>query len=195
MQRRALLASVGVGAITSVSGCLVESGSSDDPDDGTSTPDTDPTSTDIADQPCPPYEVDHGSAVCSHTVDTDSATVYLETDRERTSVANGLPVERITLTLHNESAGELTVDPHGWRIRHDDGSGWEEVPQEVRRDGDRTVEAGGEASWTFLLAVESVQEDPELEPGLYAAGLDVPDPEDPDGRIACIALVRLDAAE
>ena len=196
MQRRALLTSVGAGAIASVGGCLVETGSSDDPDDdGTSTPEADPTSLEIADQPCPPYEMDSAGAVCSHTVDTDAAAVYLETDRERSSFANGLPVDRITLTLHNESAEELSIDPHGWRLRHNDGSGWEEVQPEVRRDGDRTLQPGGEESWTFLLAVESVREEPELEPGLYAAELAVLDPADPDDRVACLALVRFDAAE
>lgn len=136
-KRRALLASVGAGAIASVGGCLVESGSSDDQDDdGAPTGDAVVTSTEIADQPCPPYEVDSAGAVCSHTVDTDAAAVYLETDRERSSIANGLPVDRITLTLHNESAEELSFDPHGWRLRHNDGSGWEEVQPAVRRDGD-----------------------------------------------------------
>lgn len=195
MQRRALLASVGTGAIVGAGGCLVAPWSSDDPDDGTSTGDSVVTSTDIADQPCPPYDVDTGSAVCSHTVDTDEASVYLETDRERGKIANGIPTELITLTLHNESPEDLAVDPHGWRIRHNDGSGWEDVPREVRREDDLTVEAGGEASWTFLLAYESVQADPELEPGLYAAELAVPDPGDTDDRVACIALVRLDANE
>lgn len=196
MQRRALLASVGAGAIVGVSGCLVESGTSDDPEDGdTPTDRTDTTSTDIADQPCPPYEIDRARTVCSHTVDTDSAAVYLEADRDRSTIANGIPVERIPLTLHNRSSEELAFDPHSWRIRYNDGSGWEEIQPAVRRDGDRSLQPGGEESWTFLLAVESVQEGPELDPGLYAAEIDVPDPESPDDRIACIALVRLDAAE
>ncbi|ADD06784.1 uncharacterized protein Nmag_3234 [Natrialba magadii ATCC 43099] len=198
MHRRRVLAHVGTGTVIGTVGCLSvplptgDSGqSSDSPEsrDG-----ADSQIPDIRTQPCPPSETDRESAVCSHTVDPDSATVSLESRPKRSTVADGVPETEISLTLRNDSASELTFNPYSWHIRTNTGAGWHDIQQDRAGNGTLTVPAGEVQTWSLVDAVTAVRDDPELEPGLYAAELTVPAPTQEDDSIACIALVRLDAA-
>lgn len=193
MNRRDLLTHIVVGSVVGIPGCL---GDAETPDDGNeSDGDVDSTNPEIDDQPCSPYEADRDSAVCSHTVDPDAASVYIEPTPESSTLDDGTPVDDITLTFYNQSSSELTVNPHSWSIWYTPETEWEELHQELSGDGHLTVSPGNTHSWSFVEAVEAIQEEPDLEPGLYAAELGVPDPENSDDRIACIAFVQLDSAQ
>jgi len=185
MKRRHLLAGIGAGAAC-LAGCLGTDGTPDGTD-GTPRPDG-PA---IDDQPCPPYETDRDRAVCSHTVETDDEPVSLTVDPERGSLSDGTTDDEHTLTLHNQSDMDLTFNPNSWRFRYDGGSGWRPLQAELAGDGHVTLQAGETRSWTFMEAVGTIQENPELEPGLYAAELGVPDPDGDDEWLACLALCRL----
>lgn len=198
MHRRRVLAHVGTGAVLGSVGCLsapLPTGDSEQPSDSPESGDgTDPQIPDTKTQPCPPYETDRESVVCSHTVDPASAAVSLESRPKRSTVADGIPETEISLTLRNNSASELTFNPYSWHIRTNTGADWHDIQQDRAGNGTLTVPAGETQTWSLVDAVTAVRDDPELEPGLYAAELTVPAPTREDDSIACIALVRLDAA-
>ncbi|SFB74508.1 hypothetical protein SAMN05444422_101668 [Halobiforma haloterrestris] len=198
MHRRRVLERASFGALLGLAGCLGENNTADDPSDTESTASMDDTESAIPDidaQSCPPYETDHDRVVCSHTVDPDSATVFLEPSPRRSTVVDGTPESEVTLTLHNRSDSELTFNPYSWQLRSDSGSGWRELQQDRAGNGTLTVSAGETHTWSLVDAVTAVREEPDLDPGLYAMELTVPDPERESDRIACIALVRLEAGE
>ena len=196
MNRRNLLSHIGGGSIVGIAGCLGGAETPDEPEAGNeSDGEVDTLTPDIDDQPCPLYETERDSAVCSHTVDTDTASVYIEPNPESSTLNDGTPVDDITLTFYNQSSNELTFNPHSWSIWHNSGTEWEELQQELSGDGRLTTSPDDTHSWSFIEAVESIQEEPAFEPGLYAAELGVPDPENSDEWVACIALVQLDTAE
>lgn len=198
MRRRRLLACIGVSATPITAGCLGGDAPSDDPvrtvdggESGGRTVAEDGSPDDPGARSCPPYSTDRERAVCSHTVDGESAPVYLLTEPETAVLDDGGPADTITLTLYNRSSGDLRFNPASWRIWHDSGDGWEELLPEVSGDSTLTVPAGGTHSWTFLEAVESIRPEPDLEHGRYAAEIGVPDPV-VDGWLACIALVTIE---
>lgn len=162
----------------------------------TETRDEDGTkSTKIADQPCPPFDTPRARAVCSHTVNADSAAVYLKPNPEHRPLDNGSPADEISLTFHNQSSKERTFNPNSWRIWHTPGTGWEELQPETTGDGEVTVQPDETHTWSFMEAVESIRSEPELEPGLYGAEIGVPDRETSSEWVACIALVQLNTDE
>ncbi len=96
MNRRNLLAHIGAGSIVGIAGCLGDAERSDDPEAGNeSDGDADSTTPEIDHQPCPAYETERDSAVCSHTVDTDTASVYIEPNPESSTLNDGTPVDDI----------------------------------------------------------------------------------------------------
>lgn len=187
MDRRQLLAHVGAGTTVAIGGCLRFVGPTDEPQ-GAGTP-----TADI--RPCPPYSVDRDRVVCSHTVDTDTASVYLDPEPQTGTLAEDIPAEEITLTLYNQSATGLRFNPTSWRIHHRADADWTELEREVVGDGVVTVPPNDTYTWSFLEAVESIRDDPELDPGPHAAEIGVPDPGSDDEWVACIALVRFKSAE
>lgn len=201
MKRRHLLARAGIGSVGSLAGCLGSAEPSGESEERTRTDvDEDDAERDraapaIDDRPCPPYDTVRDRAVCSHTVDPETAPVSLEPSPERSVLADGRPADEIALTLSNRSTRPLTVNPYSWTVWHDSGTGWEAFWQEYSITGHRTVSPGDSLSWTFAEAVESVRRDPELEPGLYAVELGVPKPSRGGEWIGCIALVRLESPE
>lgn len=144
-------------------------------------------------QSCPPFATARDRAVCSHTVEPNSASVYMEPNPGCSTLENGTPKDEITLTFYNQSSSDLSFNPYSWRIWHDEGGEWTELEQEVSGGGKVTVAAHDSHSWTFMEAVEAIQEEPTLESGLYGAEIGVPDPRNSDAWVACIALVQLDA--
>ena len=196
MNRRRLLASIGAGSVVGLAGCLGDATPLDDQDGGnTTTGGPESTTPESAGPPCPPVETARESAICSHTADPATTAVYLEPEPSRTTLRNGTPSDEITLAFYNQSSTELTFNPHSWRIWHTTDTEWTELQQELAGDGHLTVSPDDTHSWTFTEAVESIQENPALAPGRYAVELGVPDPENSDAWIACIALVHLDQPE
>ena len=191
MNRRRLLAAL---PIWFAAGCTgAPAGGDDAPDDApTGSDGTEPTPT-AGGRRCPPFETARDRAVCSHTVERD-ASVFLAATPERSRLDDGTPAEEVMLTLHNRSDVELSFNPHSWRVHHDGGDGWTQLARETAGDGKTTVTPGGTRSSSLLEAVDSVRSDPDLnlDPGRYAAELGTPDPAG-DGRVACIAFVRLEA--
>ena len=200
MNRRQVLARIGTGAVIGLAGCNSSAESSDAPDQASPSPTTttdestlsDPTEIDYS---CPPYDTARDRAVCSQTVDKDSEPVYLEPTPVQSTLDDGIPTEEITLTLHNQSPSDLSFNPHSWRIRQKADSDWVELEQQLSGNGKLTISPNDTHSWSFTEALESIREDPEFETGLYAAELGVPDPDNNDAWVACIALVHLGTAE
>lgn len=184
MHRRRLLVTLCAGAIGAIAGC------SGDGDSSTPTADV-PT---IDEQDCPPYAIDLDGAVCSHTVESTNAAVYLDANPTTAVLSNGTPTSEITLTLHNESTTDLEFNPHTWTISRRLDSGWQPLEEEIAGDEKVTLAGGETYSWSFVEAVESIRTDPTLDPGLYAAEIGVPDPRSNEAWLACIALVRLTTA-
>lgn len=155
--------------------------------------DTPATCAETADQPCPPFATARDRAVCSQTVESNAASVYIAPNPGCSTIDDGTPEDEITLTFYNQSARDLSFNPYSWRIWHDEGGGWTELEQEVSGSGTVTVAARDAYSWSFLEALEAIQEEPAPESGLYGAEIGVPDPRNSDAHVACIALVQLDA--
>lgn len=187
MDRRHFLARVGAGTAVLAGGCLEDANAASDT---TETPR--PT---IDEQLCPPYTIDRDHAVCSKTVDSDTTPVYLDVAPRSSTLDDGTPAEETTLTLYNQSDTDLRFNPHSWRIRHLSDDDWTALNQQLVGDGVATVSAGTTHTWSFVEVVASIRDDSELNPGLYAAEIGVPDPVTNDEWIACIALVRFEASE
>jgi hypothetical protein len=178
MKRRELLAAASTAAVA-LSGCA-RSASDTQPDDtaspvGTTVP--------LSKYDCPPNGPTEDPVVCSHTVDTDGADIYLLTNPTTHS-------ETPTLTLHNDSSSDLEFNPFQWTVMQHQPSGW--VPVEKRSSGNgRLVVATGEThSWTFEEVVNSINAQVTLDAGTYTASIDVPNPRG-SNWIRCVALVRL----
>lgn len=200
MNRRQVLAQIGSGTVVTLAGCISGAESSGTPDSQPSpdqespsptTNDSSPSDPAVSDYACPPYDSDRDRAVCSHTVATDSEPVYLEPTPVQTTLDDRTPSEEITLTLHNQSATDLTFNPHSWRIWHTDDANWTELDQQRSGNGTLTVSSNETHSWSFTQAVESIRDDPAFETGVYAAEIGVPDPNQSNEWVACIALVKL----
>lgn len=177
MKRRDLLIAAST-AVTGLSGCA-RSVSDTQPNDTASPADT---TAPLSEYDCPPNGPTEGPVVCSHTVDTDGADIYLLT--------NPTHSETPTLTLHNDSSSDLEFNPFQWTVMQQQPSGW--VPVEKRSSGNgRLVVAASEThSWTFEEVVNSINEQVTLDAGTYTASIDVPNPRG-SNWIRCIALVRL----
>jgi hypothetical protein len=166
--------------VAGCTGLAAESGAPDStPSTGTTT-----TRTAFSEYGCPPTEFDEKPVVCSHTVDTESASVYLLVSR--TPAESETP----TLTLHNDSSTELTFNPHSWSIKRKQASGWEPIEKRMSGDGKLTVAPGEIHAWTFEEVVRSINQQVALDPEIYAASITVPDPDSSEW-IRCLALVRL----
>jgi len=187
MNRRRFLGLVGSGTAVVAGGCLESADAA-----GTASRTPQPTADE---QPCPPYPTDRDRTVCSHTVTSDTASVYLTPDPRSSPLDDGTPVDEITLTLYNQSSTDLRFNPHSWRIWHLSDGDWSELDRQQSGDGVVTVAANGTDTWSFLETIETSQDDPELNPGRYAAEIGVPDPDTADGWVACIALIRFEPSE
>jgi len=135
----------------------------------------------------------HDDAVCSHTVDPESAPVYLEATPSRSTLADGMPSEEVSLTLYNQFDTDITFNPHSWTVRRRSEEEWQKVRFQSTGDGTATLSSGESRSWTLTQVVESHREDAKFEPGTYTAEIGVPRPET-DGWISCIATIRLESS-
>ncbi len=180
-----------------IAGCI-SSGSEDedtqnsDSDTGETPSNSDSSDTEFSDVECPPFDSEASATVCSHTVDTDAASIYLDASPAETALPNDEPSEEITLTLNNTSDGSTRFNPHSWHIWHNSESGWMELEQTIVGDGVMTLEAGDSMSWSFMEVLTGIQHDPDLEPGRYAAEIHLPDPVTGEDT-GCIALLDLQA--
>ncbi|MFD1514000.1 hypothetical protein [Halomarina rubra] len=175
--RRALLAA-STGTLALFAGCADTLGSV--------APTADPASADdLASYDCPPHGTSRERAVCSQTVDPESASVYLLPSRP---VADSAAA--IDLTLHNDSDTDLGFNPHTWMIHVERTTGWVEIEQQSQGNGALTVAPGETHTWTFEGAVRKINETVPLDSGTYTAEIGVPDP-DGDDWLSCLALVSL----
>ena len=159
MNRRTYLAGV-VGSMAGTAGCLDLGGQSNSVSD-------DPFST----YGCPPDGVDDvtGRPICSQTVDTDEADVYLLPSSERAAD----PSEN-TLTLTNESSEQIEYNPHNWSMWVEQAGEWQRVERTVDGGGYVELEPGRTYSWTLAEVAESIQGDTfSYNPGTYFASLAV----------------------
>jgi hypothetical protein len=144
-----------------------------------------PTSIDepLSEYGCPPDGPADEPVVCSHTVDTDAADVYLLTDPTSRS-------ETPTLTLYNESTSTLEFNPYQWSVTERTSSGWGPIERRQSGNGRLVIAAGETRSWTFGEVVDYINERRTPDAGTYAASIDISEPGGSDW-IRCTALVRL----
>lgn len=173
--RRAVLSSAGTG-ITLLGGCT--SFGSEQSTNQTTTP----VSTDeLASFECPPYG-DGDKTVCSQTVNTDAASVYL-----LPSPTVGDAPDSLELTLKNESETELTFNPYSWSVWKKSASGWSKIEQQSSGGGKLTIAAGHSEMWTVETVVGYINESAVLDAGAYSAAIDIPDPAG-DDLITCLVV-------
>ena len=184
MKRRKLLATIAA-AMAGFTGCSgggtgSENRTTDSPNGVT------PTSTPLSEFDCPPHDSAPNSAVCSHTVDTDTASVYLLPSDTMVDVSTGT----VDLTLYNNSSTELEFNPYQWSIMKRKSAGWNPIEKRIAGDGRLTLAPGKTHSWTFEEVVDAINERATVDAGTYTAGISVPSPETSDWN-RCIALFRL----
>ena len=181
MKRREFLALTGSGGV-GLAGCSgTPRASGDTPTVTTSGP-----AASLGSYGCPPSAPDRTEVVCSHTVDTDEAPVYL-LPNER-SVSDPASLE---LTIHNDSPSELAFNPHSWTVRHELETGWGRLERRSQGDG-RLVVGGGEThTWTFEEVVDTIDAEAGTESGTYTAEISVPHPTGSDW-LDCVALFRIE---
>ncbi|WP_248516538.1 COG1470 family protein [Salinarchaeum laminariae] len=139
---------------------------------------------------CPPFEggEDWKPTVCSHTVDTAAAEIFLQPSVERIDDPGEL-----TFTLTNDSDRTLHVDPWDWALRTQGSDGWRaieytggiasgslELPPGETHEWDAMEIADYFADWQF-----------EFPPGTYLAGVRVADPG-PANWMRHAALFRIE---
>lgn len=144
------------------------------------------SSTPIAEYGCPPYDPTLDGYVCSHTVDTESACVYLLPTKATTDAS----AETVDLTLYNESSTGLEFNSYQWEIMVQQSAGWEAIETRISGDGRVTIPPGDTHTWTFSEVVDSINEQVTVDAGTYTAAIGVPNPEESDW-IQCLALIRL----
>lgn len=183
MKRRELLATLST-SLVGFTGCL---NSATAPGERTTNPPTGTTTTPIpiSAYECPPHDSYAGAAVCSQTVDTESARVYLLPSKTTVDASTGT----VELTLYNQASTELVFNPYQWSIMTKVSSGWESIEKRMSGDGRLTVSAGETHTWTFEEVVGFINEQVTLDSGTYTAGISVPNPN--ADWIRCIALFRL----
>ncbi|MEF8899710.1 MAG: hypothetical protein V5A25_00585 [Halovenus sp.] len=176
MKRRELLAAT-CASMAGFAGC--SSG-----DTGQENPTTTPTP--LSEYDCPPHESYAGAAVCSHTVNTGSTSVYLLPSETTVDASTGT----VELTLYNKSSTELVFNPYQWSIMRKLSSGWEPIEKRSSGNGRLTLSPGETHTWTFGEVVDFINEKVTVDAGTYTAGINVPNPDGSDW-IRCIALFRL----
>lgn len=176
MKRRELLAAACT-SVAGVGGCV--SGATEQ-----ETPTTTPTPPSEYD--CPPHESYAGTAICSHTVEAESASVYLLPSETTVDAST----ETVELTLHNRSTSELEFNPYEWSIMMESSSGWKSIEKHSSGNGRLVLSPGETHTWRFEEVVDFINAKETLDTGIYSAGISVPDPGDSDW-IRCIALFRL----
>lgn len=176
MKRRELLAATSA-SIAGWAGCV-----SSATEQGTPTP----TPIPLSEYDCPPHNSYAGAAVCSHTVETESASVYLLPSKTTVDASTGT----VELTLHNKSSAELEFNPYQWSVMKKPSSEWEPIEKRSSGNGRLLLSPGETHSWTFGEVMDSINEQATVEAGTYATGISVPDPDNSDW-IRCIALFRL----
>jgi len=144
------------------------------------------TPTPLSEFDCPPHDSYAKPAVCSHTVDIESASVYLLPSETTVDASTGA----VELTLYNNSSTELEFNPYQWSIMRKTSSGWEPIEKRLAGDGRLTLSPGKTHSWTFGEVVDSINEKATVDAGTYTAGISVPNPDTSDW-IRCITLFRL----
>ena len=183
MHRRSYLASIA--ACSSLgAGCLEDD-----------EPSTEPT---VSQQPlsaytCPPEGTRQASraarrTVCSHTLDTDSTSVYLRPSVEETSN----PLADLSVTLTNESAEPLEFNPTEWTLYSYGSDRWSPVEDtEPPGFAVTTVPPGQTKTWAASAIGEWIKRDGYgFPPSTYAAAIRVPDPHSHDA-IRCVSVFRV----
>ncbi|WP_135305802.1 hypothetical protein [Haloarcula amylovorans] len=181
MRRRRVLQTA-CAAVSSISGCGGLVADSESRDSTAS-----PASKSVSAYPCPPDGSGRDGYVCSHTVDTDAASVYLLPSEPVTTA----PPSDVLLTLHNDSSTELTLNPFQWTIRRQTTSEWEAVEQQSSGNGRLALSPGETHSWTLSGVVNFVNREATLETGTYTAAIDIPGPGGAEWK-RCLALLRLE---
>ncbi|QLH80737.1 hypothetical protein [Halosimplex pelagicum] len=176
MNRRELLVAT-CASMAGLAGC-----SSDATGPGTSTI----TPTPLSKYDCPPHDSYSGAAVCSHTVETGSASAYLLPSQTTVDASTGT----VELTLHNKSSTELEFNPYQWSILKRSSAGWNPIETRSSGNGQLTLSPGETHTWTFGEVVDFIDEEATVDTGTYIAGIDIPNPDGSDW-IRCIALFRL----
>jgi hypothetical protein len=144
------------------------------------------TQTPLSKYDCPPHDSYSGAAVCSHTVEIESANIYLLSSQTAVDASTGT----VELTLHNKSSSELAFNPYQWSIMMKSFAGWNPIEKRSSGNGRLTLSPGETHTWTFREVVNFINEEATVDTGTYTAGIDV---ENLDGSdwIRCIALFRL----
>lgn len=142
---------------------------------------------------CPPYPPIRDRVVCSTTADSAGTAepVMLTPTPASRPVEDGRPAEELTLSLVNDSSTDLTFNPHSWRVRRYADTVWEPIDGTLVGDGKLTVTAGETHEWTVTDVMNWIAPDVDLEPGLYAAEIGVPDPKNSSDWLACVAIFQL----
>ncbi len=184
MKRRDLLTTACV-TIAGLAGCL---GDATESKNRTKVPSTKSTtsSVSISEYKCPPHKIRSGPSVCSQTVETESASVYLLPSKTTVDV----DTKTLELTLHNNSSTDLEFNPYEWTIVRKSSTGWDPIAKDTNGNGRLTVDSGDTHAWTLDDVVGYVTEDTSLKQGTYTAEISVPNPTG-SNWIRCIALFRL----
>jgi len=177
MNRRSLLATTCV-SLVGFAGC-----SRSDTKQGPQTT----SSKRISEYDCSPHDIDVESAVCSHTVDSEAASVYLLPSKPTGAES---PSE-VDLTLHNESSTELEFNPYQWEINKRSNAGWVPIEAHSSGTGQLTLSPSETHKWTFGEVIDFINKSATVDSGTYTASIRVPRPED-SGWIRCLSLFRLE---
>jgi hypothetical protein len=179
MKRRSVLAAIG--GTLAASGCLSRGDGGTDKTPTTTEQDRQP----LARYPCPPSG-DDGNTVCFHTLDTDTATIYLRPSTTMTASPRGT----LQFTLYNNTNATLVFNPHNWTLWRMKNGTWDHIKQRVVADGKTNVRPGSTTTWSVDEIVDVVNPQFQFTAGVYAVGIEVPVPHSKTWT-TCIALVRI----
>jgi hypothetical protein len=198
MHRRIVLLAIG-SAVAGTAGCLASPPTGGTPTDtpGDGGPDDgDP----FADEPCPSFAESADRTVCAHTLDPETADVYLTVSEQVFAPTTGDDsVETLRFVLHNDSETRFGMNPYAWGIERRTEDGWSHVAPDAHIEPWTYVEPGETRDW--LLSVEphptpagdrtvTIAED--LSSGTYAFNVSGALDED-EGRtsVECVALFEV----
>lgn len=192
MKRRTLLATAG-SVLLATAGCTTNSDANGENPDDTNpdgdtpgsdapdgdTPDRDPDEGDAVGavfEDCPSFADDVDRTVCAHTEKDSDVGVYPTVSQEVfTPTTDDGDVETMQITVHNETGGQVGLNPYAWQLHERTDDSWTSLPRGAYPEPWHVLESGQTYAWE--LGVESrpspqqgrtlpVTED--LESGTYA---------------------------
>lgn len=151
-------------------------------------------------QPCPSFDTSSERTVCYHTVDTETAPVYLVPNPEHLTVGTDETViKTVEFTLYNRSQQSFVIEPPRWKICRNEKECWSLTASGTGETDVLIVPPGEQHRWLLSLKPHPTPRTENttaitvgLKEGKYAFRVSGHFADETHSRIECIALFAIE---